>query len=43
VEKVKADILARMEEKDRLFVDLWYAPEARERLKAAMETFQPRK
>jgi len=39
VEKVKADILARMEEKDRLFVDLWYAPEARERLKAAMEKF----
>jgi enoyl-CoA hydratase/carnithine racemase len=39
VEKVEADILARMEEKDRLFVDLWYAPEARERLKAAMEKF----
>jgi enoyl-CoA hydratase/carnithine racemase len=39
VEKVKADILARMEEKDRLFVDLWYAPEAREWLKAAMEKF----
>lgn len=39
VEKMKADILARMEEKDRLFVDLWYAPEARERLKAAMEKF----
>ena len=39
VEKVEADILARMEEKDRLFVELWYAPEARERLKAAMEKF----
>ena len=39
VEKVEADILARMEEKDRLFVDLWYAPETRERLKAAMEKF----
>jgi enoyl-CoA hydratase/carnithine racemase len=39
VEQVKADILARMEEKDRLFVDVWYAPEARERLKAAMEKF----
>jgi len=39
VDQVKADILARMEEKDRLFVDLWYAPEARERLKRAMEKF----
>jgi enoyl-CoA hydratase/carnithine racemase len=39
VERVEADILARMEEKDRLFVDLWYAPEARERLKAAMRKF----
>ena len=39
VERVEADILARMEEKDRLFVDLWYFPEGRERLKAAMEKF----
>jgi hypothetical protein len=31
-----------MKEKDRLFVDLWYAPEARERLREAMETFKPR-
>lgn len=39
VEIVKAQVLARLEEKERRFVKLWYAPNARERIKEAMEKF----
>lgn len=40
VEMVEAQILARLKEKQQLFVDRWYSDEARERLRAAMEKFQ---
>jgi len=39
VERVEAQILTRLEEKERFFVDRWYSDEARERLREAMEKF----
>ncbi len=39
VEAVEARILARLEERERFFVDRWYADEARGRLREAMEKF----
>ncbi len=39
VERVESQILARLEEKEKLFVDLWYSEEARQRLKEASEKF----
>ncbi len=41
-EPVKAEILAHLDERERRFVECWYAPPARERLKAAMEKFKDR-
>jgi len=32
-------VLQRQEEKEKIFLDLWYAPETRARLKKAMENF----
>jgi len=42
VEVVEAQILARLEEKEQFFIECWYSNETRERLKEAMEKFQPR-
>jgi enoyl-CoA hydratase/carnithine racemase len=39
VEPVEEHIWARLEAKERLFVDRWYSEEARERLREAMEKF----
>ncbi len=39
VEDVAAQVQARLEEKERLFVERWYSAEARHRLKDAMEKF----
>lgn len=39
VERVEAQVLTRLEEKERFFVDRWYSDEARERLREAMEKF----
>jgi enoyl-CoA hydratase/carnithine racemase len=39
VERVETEILAHLEEKEKVFVEQWYAPETRERLKQAMEKF----
>ena len=39
VERVEAQVLTRLEEKERFFVDRWYSDEARERLREAMERF----
>ncbi|MCX5858596.1 MAG: enoyl-CoA hydratase/isomerase family protein [Proteobacteria bacterium] len=39
-EKVVEQILRHREEKDKIFLDLWYAPETRERIKQAMENFK---
>jgi enoyl-CoA hydratase/carnithine racemase len=39
VEPVAAQILARLEEKEQLFVERWYAAETRARLKEAMAKF----
>jgi len=39
VEQVEQRVLARREEKERLFVDSWYSDEARRRLKQAIEKF----
>jgi enoyl-CoA hydratase/carnithine racemase len=39
VEPVEEQIAARLEEKERLFIERWYAADTRERLKAAMEKF----
>jgi len=39
-EKVVEQILRHREEKDKIFLDLWYAPETRERLKQALESFK---
>jgi len=39
VERVKAEILAHLQEREQLFVDRWYSSEARGRLKEAMERF----
>ena len=39
VEEIEQRVLARREEKERLFVDCWYSAEARQRLRAAMERF----
>jgi hypothetical protein len=39
VEIVEARILARLEERERFFVERWYADEARGRLREAMEKF----
>jgi enoyl-CoA hydratase/carnithine racemase len=39
VEQIEQRVLARREEKERLFVDCWYSDEARQRLKEAMDKF----
>ena len=39
VEQIEQRVLARREEKERLFVDGWYSDEARRRLKEATEKF----
>ncbi len=39
IEDLEKKIAARLEEKERLFVDLWYAPATRETLKAAIAKF----
>ncbi|MCX5868532.1 MAG: enoyl-CoA hydratase/isomerase family protein [Proteobacteria bacterium] len=39
IEKVVERVLQRQEEKEKIFLDLWYAPETRARLKKAMENF----
>ena len=39
VEDIEQRVLARREEKERLFVDCWYSDEARKRLKEAIEKF----
>ncbi len=38
-EMVRAQILERLEEKERSFIECWYSGETRERLKQAMEQF----
>jgi enoyl-CoA hydratase/carnithine racemase len=39
IEMVEREVVARMEEKERLFIECWYSDEARKRLKEAMEKF----
>jgi enoyl-CoA hydratase/carnithine racemase len=39
VERVEAEILARLEDKEQLFVERWYSEEARGRLREAMAKF----
>lgn len=39
IEKVAAQIQAELTEKEKIFVDLWYTHETREKLKAALERF----
>jgi enoyl-CoA hydratase/carnithine racemase len=39
VEQIEQRVMARREEKERLFVDCWYSEEARQRLKEAIEKF----
>jgi enoyl-CoA hydratase/carnithine racemase len=39
VEVVEAQVLARLEERERFFVERWYSDEARGRLREAMEKF----
>jgi len=39
VEEIEQRVLARREEKERLFVDCWYSDAARQRLKEAIEKF----
>jgi len=39
VEPVEAQVLARLEERERFFVECWYSDAARERLREAMEKF----
>ena len=39
VEQIEQRVLARREEKERLFVDCWYSAEARQRLREAMGKF----
>ena len=39
VEDIEQRVLARREEKERLFVDCWYSDEARQRLREAIEKF----
>jgi enoyl-CoA hydratase/carnithine racemase len=39
VQPVTDQILAHLEERERLFVELWYAPETRKNLKQAMDKF----
>lgn len=39
VEGVEAEILARLEEKEQLFIERWYSDEARRRLKETMDKF----
>lgn len=39
IEGIEAEVLARQEEKARLFVECWYADEARARLREAMAKF----
>jgi enoyl-CoA hydratase/carnithine racemase len=38
-ERVAAQIRAKLVEKEKIFIDLWYTPETREKLKAALEKF----
>ncbi len=39
VETVEAQVLAKLKEKEKFFIDCWYSDETRNRLKAAMEKF----
>jgi enoyl-CoA hydratase/carnithine racemase len=39
IEDVEAEILAKLKEKEQIFLNLWYAPVTRRRLEAAMEKF----
>lgn len=39
VELIEARILSKLEEKEEIFLDIWYSDEARKRLKEAMEKF----
>ena len=39
VEGIEAQIQARLEEKERLFIERWYSDEARNQLRAAKEKF----
>jgi len=39
IETVEAQVLARLEERERSFIERWYSDEARERLKEAMRKF----
>lgn len=39
VEMVEAQVLAKQEEKEKIFLNCWYSDETRNRLKAAMENF----
>jgi len=39
IEKVEAEILKKLKEKEQIFLNMWYTPETRKRLEAAMEKF----
>ena len=39
VEGIEAEVKAKWEEKERLFIECWYSDEARERLQEAMKSF----
>ncbi len=39
VEAIEAEVLARWEERTRLFIECWYSDEARQRLQEAMQKF----
>lgn len=39
IEEVEAEILEKLKEKEQIFLNMWYAPETRKRLEAAMEKF----
>ena len=41
IDPVLDQIRANLESREQVFVDRWYAPETRERLKVAMESFRP--
>lgn len=38
-EKVEAEIRANLAAKEKIFIEMWYSPETREKLKAALEKF----
>ena len=39
IEEVEAEISRKLEKKEQIFMDMWFAPETRKRLEAAMEKF----